>query len=95
MSDQSKQDAASAAGKPADLRELLPVSEVARTLGLSPMTVRRRIKSGAWPSGRCGRKHLIPREFVEGLLDAFKNGRQVVAEDYAASAWPVKTEGAA
>lgn len=83
MSDLSKQGAASDAGHPVDLPDLLPVSTVARKTNLSSMTVRRRVNSGAWPSVRSGRKILIPRAFVEGWL-AFKTGTQVVAEDYAA-----------
>lgn len=75
---------------------LLPVSEVAGLLGVSKMTVYRRIRSGSWPSGRSGRKHLIPRGFVEGLIAEIEAGRQVIAEGYAAESWPAKpTEGVA
>ena len=76
----------------ADPRLLLPVSEVAALLGLSTMTVYRRIRSGQWPSGRSGRKHLIPRNFVEGPLDEMRTGEQVNIEAYGATAWPAKAE---
>lgn len=76
----------------ADPRLLLPVSEVAALLGLSTMTVYRRIRSGQWPSGRSGRKHLIPRNFVEGLLSEMRTGEQVNIEAYGAAAWPAKAE---
>ena len=79
------------ATQPADPRLLLPVSEVAAVLGLSTMTVYRRIRSGQWPSGRSGRKHLIPRTFVEGLLAEMRTGAQVNIEAYGASSWPAKT----
>lgn len=84
MSDKTTAGAAIVAGKPADPRELLPVAEVAEKLGISGMTVRRRIHSGAWPSGRCGRKLLLPRPFVEGLLLAINSGSRVSAEEFAA-----------
>lgn len=90
MSNQSSPDTTDGAQQ-ADPRLLLPVSEVAGLLGLSTMTVYRRIRSGQWPSGRSGRKHLIPRDFVEGLLAEMRTGRQVDAESYAATAWAAKT----
>lgn len=90
MSDPSVLDAPVSA----DTRLLLPVSEVAGLLGLSKMTIYRRIRSGAWPSGRCGRKHLIPHAFIAGLISEIAAGRQVVAEEYAAVAWPTRTAGA-
>jgi excisionase family DNA binding protein len=79
-----------------DTRRLLPVSEVAGITGLSKWTILRRIHSGEWPSGRSGRKYLIPRSFVDGLVAEIEGGRQVVAEGYAATTWPAKpAEGAA
>lgn len=79
-----------------DRRQLLPVSEVAARTGLSRWTIYRRIRSGEWPSGRSGRKHLIPRAFVEGLVSEIEGGRQVTVEGYAATTWLAKAqEGAA
>ncbi|MFF5261428.1 excisionase family DNA-binding protein [Actinomadura viridis] len=77
-----------------DRRLLLPVSEVAGLIGLSKWTIHRRIRSGEWPSGRSGRKYLIPRAFIEGLIAEIEAGRQVDAEGYAARAWSA-SEGAA
>lgn len=51
-----------------DRRLLLPVKEVAPLIGISRWTIYRRIREGVWPTVRCGRKHGIPREFVDGLL---------------------------
>lgn len=79
-----------------DRRQLLPVSEVAARTGLSRWTIYRRIRSGEWPSGRSGRKHLIPRAFVDGLVSEIEGGRNVTAEGYAAATWLAKaSEGAA
>lgn len=79
-----------------DRRQLLPVSEVAARTGLSRWTIYRRIRSGEWPSGRSGRKHLIPSAFVDGLVAAIEGGRQVTAESYAATTWLSQaSEGAA
>ncbi len=86
MSDQSPDPAAGAS-------LLVEVSEAARLLGLSKMTIYRRIRSGDWPSGRCGRKHLLPRAFVMGLVAEIASGRQVNADQYAATAWPAKVPG--
>lgn len=77
-----------------DRRQLLPVSEVAARTGLSRWTIYRRINSGVWPSGRCGRNHLIPRAFIDGLLAAVESGRQVSFDDFGRS-WPHEAEGVA
>ena len=66
-----------------DPRLFLPVAEVAAMFGISKMTVYRRIKEDKWPSGRCGRKHLIPRAFAEGLRKAM-SGPRADAEAFAA-----------
>ena len=79
---------------PRDRRDLLPVSEVAARTGLSRWTIYRRIRSGEWPSGRSGRKHLIPRAFVEGLVAEIESGHQIVAETYATT-WRTHTNEAA
>jgi excisionase family DNA binding protein len=79
-----------------DRRQLLPVSDVAARTGLSRWTIYRRIRSGEWPSGRSGRKHLIPAAFVDGLVAEIEKGRQVAVENYAATAWLANaSEGAA
>lgn len=92
--ERSEQDTSQAHAQ--DRRQLLPVSEVAARTGLSRWTIYRRIRSGEWPSGRSGRKHLIPSAFVDGLVAAIEGGRQVTAEDYAATTWLSQaSEGAA
>lgn len=78
-----------------DRRLLLPVSEVVGLLGVSRMTAIRRIKSGAWPSARCGRNYMVPRGFVDGLAAEINAGRPVVIEEYAASWLARAAEGAA
>lgn len=62
----------------------MSVSDAARMLGLSRITVLRRIKSGAWPGGRTGRKYLVNRPFAVSLAAEFGSGRNVDAEDFAA-----------
>jgi excisionase family DNA binding protein len=64
-----------------DSRLLLPISDAAQMLGVSKMTVRRRIRAKVWPSGRCGSKHLLPRAFVEGAVAAV--GRGIDIETFA------------
>lgn len=66
------------------------VTETADLLNLSKMTVYRRCRSGEWPSGRSGRKLLLPTPFVLGLVAEITNGRNVNAEQYAATNWPAK-----
>lgn len=66
-----------------DRRRLLPIAEAAALVGISRMTVYRRIRSGAWPSGRCGRNHLVPRAFIEGLVAEIETGRKVDHVQYA------------
>lgn len=83
MSDQTTARAAIVAGKTVDARELLPVAEVAKKLGISGMTVRRRIHSRAWPGIKFGRKLMLPRSFVEGLLLAINSGSRLSAEEFA------------
>lgn len=94
MSSQSMPDASSAIGAPSAASALMGVAEVADLLNLSKMTVYRRCRSGQWPSGRSGRKLLLPAAFVRGLLAEIANGRNVVAEDYAATMWPAKADSA-
>lgn len=70
--------------------ELMSVTEAAVMLRLSRMTVLRRIKSGAWPGGRTGRKYLVHRPFAVALAAEYGSGRNVVAEDFAA-AWMARS----
>jgi excisionase family DNA binding protein len=91
VSSQSPPDASSAVASAA---AFMGVTETADLLGLSKMTVYRRCRSGEWPSGRSGRKLLLPTPFVLGLVAEITNGRNVVAEEYAATMWPAKAESA-
>jgi excisionase family DNA binding protein len=80
----SKQSAPGATDRQAESL-LLSVTQTARMVNLSGMTVRRRIHSGAWPGGRSGRKLLVPRAFVDDLIAAIESGSELVnAESYAA-----------
>lgn len=72
------------AGK-TDRRLLLPVSEVARMLGVSRSTVTRACDAGEIPVVFL-RKRLVPRAFVESLVKAASPGHPVVAKEHAA-AW--------
>lgn len=85
-----RQHGEQSAAQPADPRRLLHVMDVVELTGISKWTIYRRIRSGEWPSGRSGRKHLIPRSFVDGLVAEIEAGRQVVVEGYAATSWPAK-----
>jgi excisionase family DNA binding protein len=86
LSDKRQHSEARERAQNADGAVLLPIAQAAARLGISRMTVYRRIKSGAWPSGRCGRNYLIPRAFIEGLLAEISAGRQIDHMDFAA-AW--------
>ena len=70
----------------AAVAELMSVTETATMLSLSRMTVLRRIKSGAWPGGKTGRKYLVHRPFALALAAEIGSGQNVDAEDFAA-AW--------
>jgi excisionase family DNA binding protein len=63
---------------------LVSISEAAGMLGISRMTVIRRIRSGSWRSGRCGKKHLLSRAFVEAAAAAVGRGADV---DEFAKSW--------
>lgn len=66
--------------------ELMSVTETATMLSLSRMTVLRRIKSGAWPGGKTGRKYLVHKPFATALAAEIGSGRNVDVEGFAA-AW--------
>ena len=63
---------------------LITVSQTARLLGCSPMTIRRRIEARMFPAVTIGRKSMIPREFVEAMVRAAKSGRTIVLEEFIA-----------
>jgi excisionase family DNA binding protein len=63
---------------------LITVGEAARMLGFSGMTIRRRIEARQFPAVKIGSKALVPRAFVEQLLQAALAGQTVVAEELAA-----------
>jgi excisionase family DNA binding protein len=63
---------------------LMTVGEAARMLGFSGMTIRRRIEARQFPAVKIGTKALVPRAFVERLLQAALAGQTVVAEEFAA-----------
>ena len=73
---------------------LVSITEAATLLGVSKMTVRRRIHSKSWPSGRCGKKHLLPRSFVDGAVAAIESGCGVDLDEFAA-AWLARFEAVA
>ncbi|WP_165975235.1 helix-turn-helix domain-containing protein [Actinomadura rubrisoli] len=73
----------------------LTISEVAQILGISTMTVRRRVQAGAWPSGRCGGQHLILREFVDDVIAEVRAGRHPDFDVFAAQWLAKANKGAA
>lgn len=85
MSDESPQGDKSSPGRTVDRGQLLSITEAATLLGVSKMTVRRRIHSKTWPSGRCGKKHLLPRSFVEGAVAAIEAGCGIDVDEFAAA----------
>jgi excisionase family DNA binding protein len=52
-------------------------------LRVSRMTIHRRIAARTIPALCIGRSPRIPRDFVQGLVDATRAGRTVVIEDLA------------
>jgi excisionase family DNA binding protein len=60
------------------------VTEAADAIGLSGITVLRRVSSGTWPGGRVGRKWLVSRAFIDALAEAITTRPQVNAETFAA-----------
>lgn len=69
------------------------VAVTADAVGLSKITVLRRLKSGAWPGGKSGRKWLVSAPFVDALTTALTTTAQVDIEDFAA-AWMTKSSPA-
>ncbi|MDR1445498.1 MAG: excisionase family DNA-binding protein [Treponema sp.] len=54
------------------------VSQTAKALGVSSLTVYRRTSSGEIPSTHMGRKVLIPAAFIEKLVSQAMSGTQRV-----------------
>jgi excisionase family DNA binding protein len=61
------------------------VAEASEAIGLSKITVLRRLRSGQWPGGKSGRKWLVSSEFVRAVAAGLESPLFVV-EDFAA-AW--------
>ena len=76
--------AAPGASRAKDKRRLLPVREVAETLGVSRSTVMRAIEAREFPGVKFRGTWRVPRRFVDDFLVAANHGRAMVLEDYAA-----------
>jgi len=61
------------------------VADASEAIGLSKITVLRRVREGRWPGGRSGRKWLVNGAFVRAV-EAGLSSPQFVIEDFAA-AW--------
>ena len=72
---------------------LLTVRQAAAKLGFSDMTIRRRIDARQFPAVKIGSTAMVPRSFVERLLELVESGRTVVVEEYAAE-WSAGVGGA-
>jgi excisionase family DNA binding protein len=70
------------------------ITEAATALALSKITVLRRVSAGVWPGGRCGRKWLVSRPFIDALVVAITTSPQVNAEAFAAE-WMTRGDTAA
>jgi excisionase family DNA binding protein len=67
------------------------IAEAADAIGLSDITVHRRVSSGKWPGGQVGRKWLVSRPFIDALAEAISTRPQVNAEALAAE-WMARSE---
>jgi hypothetical protein len=63
----------------------MSVADTSEAIGLSKITVLRRLRSGQWPGGRSGRKWLVNGAFVRAVETGLSSP-QFVIEDFAA-AW--------
>lgn len=63
---------------------LITVRQAAARLGFSDMTIRRRIEARQFPAVKMGSKAMVPRAFVDRLLELVEAGHTVVVEEYAA-----------
>ena len=70
----------------------MSVADASEAIGLSRITVLRRVRSGQWPAGRSGRKWLVSSEFVRAV-EAGLSSPQFVIEDFAA-AWMARSPAA-
>ena len=61
------------------------VADASEAIGLSKITVLRRVKDGKWPGGRSGRKWLVNGAFVRAVETGLSSP-QFIVEDFAA-AW--------
>lgn len=61
---------------------LMTVNQAAALLGCSSMTIRRRIDARQFPAVKIGCKALVPRAFVDALLQAAAAGQTVVVEEF-------------
>ena len=57
------------------------VAEVVEILGLSRITILRRIKDGSIPSIRLGRRVLIPAEYMDALLGKWREDKAEADND--------------
>lgn len=63
-------------------RKFMPVREVARTLGVSEMTIRRAYAAGVVPGISFGTSYRILTAFVAALIAAAEAGQQVKVEEF-------------
>jgi excisionase family DNA binding protein len=94
MPDQSLRRGGLTHGFASTKHPLITVSQAAQMLGFSDMTIRRRIEARQFPAVKIGSKAMVPRTFVEELLDAAAAGQTVVLEEFAAE-WSATTSGGA
>ena len=71
----------------------LSVADASEAIGLSRITVLRRLNSGQWPGGRSGRKWLVNAAFVRAV-EVGLGSPQFDIEDFAA-AWMARNSGPA
>jgi excisionase family DNA binding protein len=71
-------------------RKFVPVREVARTLGVSEMTIRRAYAAGVISGITFGTSCRILAAFVASLVAEAEAGRQVKVEEFGRQ-WPVRS----
>lgn len=76
MSDRTPAEAAAQAG--------LSIAVTASKIGVSRITVQRRMKSGSWPGGKFGKKWFVSQPFVDALVGAMTTSPSVDADAFAA-----------
>lgn len=75
-------------------RKFMPVREVARTLGVSEMTIRRAYAAGVIPRISFGTSCRILVAFVASLVAEAEAGRQVKVEEFCRQ-WSVRSAAGA